>query len=179
MSKSLKKLWDIITTILVVALVLLAVLLSGVRFVGLTPYVVLSGSMEPVYHVGSLIYVKKAAPEEIVVGDPITFYMSDGDMVATHRVIEIMPDGSFRTKGDANDAADGAPVPVGSLIGRPVFTIPQLGYFSHWITHPPGKYVAAMAVVVLLVLIFAPGIIGAAAKADRRDAEKRAEREEA
>jgi signal peptidase len=45
----LKRLWNIVTTVLVAAVVLLAVLLVGVRLVGLTPFVVLSGSMEPTY----------------------------------------------------------------------------------------------------------------------------------
>lgn len=48
----LKRLWNIVTTVLVAAVVLLAVLLVGVRLVGLTPFVVLSGSMEPTYPTG-------------------------------------------------------------------------------------------------------------------------------
>ena len=55
----MKKLWNMITTVLVALVVILAILLVGVRVIGLTPYVVLSGSMEPTYHTGSLIYVKK------------------------------------------------------------------------------------------------------------------------
>ena len=39
------KLWNIVTTVLVTAAVLLALALAGVRLVGLTPYVVLSGSI--------------------------------------------------------------------------------------------------------------------------------------
>ena len=56
--KAVKKIWDWISGILVAVVVLLAIALVGVRVVGLQPYVVLSGSMEPAYHVGSLIYVK-------------------------------------------------------------------------------------------------------------------------
>ena len=58
----LKKLWNALTTLIVIAIVILAILLAGVRLVGLTPYVVLSGSMEPNYHTGSLIYDKKVDP---------------------------------------------------------------------------------------------------------------------
>ena len=47
MPKALKKAWDIITTILVIAVVVFVILLAGVRLVGLKPYAVLSGSMEP------------------------------------------------------------------------------------------------------------------------------------
>ena len=63
--KALKTVWNAITTVLVALVVVLAILLVGVRVVGLTPYVVLSGSMEPTYHTGSLIYVKKVDPVTI------------------------------------------------------------------------------------------------------------------
>ena len=84
--KALKTVWNVITTVLVALVVVLAILLVGVRVVGLTPYVVLSGSMEPTYHTGSLIYVKKVDPFTIESGTPITFMM-DEDTIATHRVV--------------------------------------------------------------------------------------------
>ena len=61
----LKRIWNVVSTVLVAAVVLLAVLLVGARLLGLQVYTVLSGSMEPTYHVGSLIYVKKTSPEDI------------------------------------------------------------------------------------------------------------------
>ena len=64
--KALKTLWNAVTTVLVSLVVILAILLVGVRVVGLTPYVVLSGSMEPTYHTGSLIYVKKVDPKAFI-----------------------------------------------------------------------------------------------------------------
>ena len=57
MSKTVKKIWNWFTTVLVTAAVLLAVALVGIRIVGFQVFTVLSGSMEPTYHVGSLIYV--------------------------------------------------------------------------------------------------------------------------
>ena len=87
--KVLRKLWSVITTLLVAVMVILAVLLVGVRVVGLTPYAVLSGSMEPTYHVGALIYVKDVAPADITVGMPITFVVNEDLLLATHRVVDI------------------------------------------------------------------------------------------
>ena len=87
--KVLRKLWSVITTLLVAVVVILAVLLVGVRVVGLTPYAVLSGSMEPTYHVGALIYVKDVAPADITVGMPITFVVNEDLLLATHRVVDI------------------------------------------------------------------------------------------
>lgn len=59
MSKTVKKIWNTVTSVLVAVVVILALLLVGARVVGLQVFTVLSGSMEPTYHVGSLIYVKK------------------------------------------------------------------------------------------------------------------------
>ena len=87
--RAIKKIWNFFNTLLVTAVVLLAIALVGVRLVGLTPYAVLSGSMEPTYHVGSLIYVKDIAPEEIEVGMPLTFIVNEDLLIATHRVVDI------------------------------------------------------------------------------------------
>lgn len=177
--KALAKLWNIVSTILVVLIVILAILLGGVRLVGLRPFAVLSGSMEPAYHVGSLIYVKACDPADVEVGDPITFVLDEDLNVATHRVIEIDAENQhFYTKGDANNAPDGAPVYFKNLIGRPVFTIPYLGYFSNWITTPPGMYVALAAAGVFIILLFLPDVLKKADEADKRAAEKKKQKEQ-
>lgn len=137
----------------------------GARVVGLKVYTVLSGSMEPAYHVGALIYVKSVDPEALEAGDVITF-MLDEDTIATHRIVEVVPDEEdasvlrFRTKGDANDAEDGGLVHYKNVIGTPVFTIPKLGYLANYIQHPPGTYVAISAGAILLVLVFIPDLFG-------------------
>ena len=79
-----KKIWNAVSTVLVVIAVALAIALAGVRLVGLRVYSVLSGSMEPNYHTGSLIYVKKVDTSQLKAGDVITF-MLDEDTVGTMR----------------------------------------------------------------------------------------------
>lgn len=129
-----------LSTALVAVVVLLAVLLVGIRVVGFTPYTVLSGSMEPTYHVGSVIYVKKVDPADLKVGDPVTFHLT-GNVIATHRIIEVHGAGTsnlgFRTKGDANEQADGI-TPASAIIGKAVFTVPYLGYISSFLQRPQG-----------------------------------------
>ena len=164
MSHSFKKIWNVVSTVLVALVVLLAVALVGVRLVGLNTYVVLSGSMEPTYHTGSLLYVKSVDPQDLQVGDPITFMLNE-DTVATHRIIEILPDQEdssvlrFRTQGDANDAPDGTPVHYKNVIGKPVFSVPYLGYFANFVQNPPGLYFAIGFAVVLVLLVFLPDLL--------------------
>ena len=161
--KILLKVWNIITTVLVVAVVVLALLLAGPRLVGMDVFTVLSGSMEPAYHTGSLIYVKDVDPFEIEPGQVITFMLSE-DTVATHRVVGVVPDEDepgtirFRTKGDANNVEDGSLVHYKNIIGTPVFTIPQLGYLANYIQNPPGMYLAISAGAILLMMVFIPDL---------------------
>ena len=173
MNKSLKKIWNVISSILVALVVILALLLVGARVIGLQVFTVLSGSMEPTYHTGSLIYVKKVDPYTIEEGQPITF-MLDEDTIATHRVVGIVPDEEdptvirFRTKGDANDAEDGSLVHYKNVIGMPIFSIPYLGYVADYIQHPPGMYIAISAGAVLLLLVFLPDIFADDGKDEKK-----------
>lgn len=182
LSKKLKRLWDTVTTLIVVIAVIFALLLVGVRLFGIQVYSVVSGSMEPEYPVGSLIYVKKATPNEVKVGDVITFVISDGTP-ATHRVIEIDNDAQlFYTQGDANFKIDettgdkiyveDAPVHFNNLIGKPVFKIPLLGYAAYYIQHPPGTYIAIAAGAVLLILVFLPDLFKKDTKKDESSSDE-------
>ena len=175
--KTIRKTWNIISTVLVSLVVLLALLLVGARVFGLQVFTVLSGSMEPTYHTGSLIYVKKVDPYTIQSGQVITF-MLDEDTIATHRVVAVVPDEEdasvirFRTKGDANESEDGGLVHYKNVIGTPVFTIPYLGYVASYIQHPPGMYVAIAAGAVLLMLTFLPDIFAPEEKSETESEEK-------
>ncbi len=163
MKKTMNRIRKWIIGIMMVVLILLAAALTGVRLLGLHPYAVLSGSMEPTYHAGSLIYVKMVDDKQLHVDDPIT-YMVMQDTVVTHRIVEVIPDPEdpdilrYRTKGDANSAADGNMVHCQNVIGRPVFSIPFLGYVSDYIQNPPGKYAAIGVSVLLILLVFLPDL---------------------
>ena len=165
-----KKAWDIASTVLVAIVVIFAVLLVGVRLFDIQVFSVISGSMEPDYPVGSLIYVKECDPSEVEVGEVITFVLSN-ETPATHRVIGIDKENEcFYTQGDANyDQAhfeatgekiytEDPPVYFKNLIGKPVFTIPVLGYVAYYIQHPPGMYIAIAAGAVMLILVFLPDL---------------------
>lgn len=171
MPNAVKKVWNITTTVIVVLVVVFAVLLIGVRLFGVQVYSVISGSMEPEYPVGSLIYVKEVEPTEIDVGDVIT-YVLPSETPSTHRVVRIDEENQlFYTKGDANKTEDGAPVHFKNLIGTPVFKIPYLGYVVYYIQHPPGMYIAIAIGAVLLILVFLPDLFKKDKKKDEESPE--------
>lgn len=160
MKEILKKTWNVVSTALVALVVLCAIFLMGSRLLGFRVFTIISGSMEPEYSVGDLIYVKSVDVNTIKVGDPITFILNEDLVVATHRVVEIDTEKKhFYTKGDANDTPDASPVHFNNVIGVPQFSIPKLGYVSDFVQHPPGMYIAIAVGAALVLLAFLPDIL--------------------
>lgn len=161
MQNKIKTIWNAATTVLVSLMVILSALLWGFRLLGYEVLVVQSGSMEPNYHVGSLVYVKPVDASELETGDVITFELGGG-VRGTHRIIEVLDDNgslSFRTKGDNNDDADFNPVLPEAIVGEVKFTIPYLGFLIAYIQQPPGAYVTISVVAVMLLLTILPDLI--------------------
>ena len=74
---------------------------------GFKTFVIVSKSMEPTIMTGDAIVVKEVNPEDLKVGDIISF--RDGNSINTHRIVEIVSDNGkkrFRTKGDNNKNVD-------------------------------------------------------------------------
>lgn len=114
---------------------------------GVTPMVVLSGSMsgdaEDHIEVGDLVFINKADPDELKVGDIIAFM--DGKTTVTHRIIrvETVSDGDVQwiTKGDANNAEDSRPVTEDNLVGIFSFRIAKLGDVAMFLQQPVGMLI--------------------------------------
>ena len=103
---------------------------------------IVTGSMEPTYGKDSLILVKYRNPEEIEVGDVISFYSNDPTLegaVNTHRVVEIERDGgriTFTTRGDANNADDLYRTDSRAVIGVVIGSSLILGKLSRLVSNP-------------------------------------------
>ena len=117
---------SLIGTLMLLVVIAAALPLTVPNFMGYDVYNVVSGSMEPTIPIGSIIYVKDTDPADIKSGDIIAF--KSGDSVIMHRVKENkVVEGTFVTKGDANEAEDMNNVPYDVLIGIVVRHIPILG----------------------------------------------------
>lgn len=154
----LKKICGLLSGIILVVLALLAGVLIIPKVMGYEEMAVLTGSMEPEYPVGSLIYVKEKDLETLQVGDVITYRLS-GDTVVTHRIVEIDTEAqTVTTKGDANESNDGQPVAFESIIGKAEFKIPYLGFISMNIKTPKGIIAICGVLVAIILLTFIPEI---------------------
>lgn len=126
---------------------------------GITPMAVLSGSMsgdaEDHIEVGDLIFIGKAEPDELAVGDVIAFMQNK--TVVTHRIIGIETDENgkllFSTKGDANNAEDRNPVSEDDLVGVYMGRIPKVGDFALFLQKPLGM-ILFVGVPLLAFIIY-------------------------
>ncbi len=118
---------------------------------------VLSGSMEPEMHAGDVIVSTKVDPENIAVGDIITFRLNSDDdpnRFVTHRVIEITErDGylQFKTKGDANEDPDSGAIAESQVVGKVVFIIPYIGHIGNFARSILG-YIVFIVIPALLLI---------------------------
>lgn len=106
--------------------------------------VVLSGSMEPEFSKGDLIFVKET--ETYAENDIVVF--QTGNILIVHRIIAI--DGeTITTKGDSNNVAD-EPIPVSAVRGKVLFRIPFVGKIVGFLKTPIemiGMIAAAIALI--------------------------------
>lgn len=122
-------------------------------FMGYKPFIVLSGSMEPEILAGDLIVTKEIAPEDVQVGDVISFRV-DQDVVVSHRVTEIETEGglSFLTKGDANIGMDATEVLPEDLEGVYLWRFGGMGEFALFLQTPVGMLLFVVVPLGLFII---------------------------
>ncbi|MDO5133480.1 MAG: signal peptidase I [Eubacteriales bacterium] len=117
---------SLVGTLMLLAVILTALPLTVPQYMGYEIYDVVSGSMEPSIPIGSVIYVKPTDPLDVEKGDIIAY--RSGENIIMHRVvINRVVEGTFTTKGDANNVEDLFEVPYENLTGIVVRHIPVLG----------------------------------------------------
>jgi signal peptidase len=142
-----------------VGIVLVVLLMTMVVLAMLAPHfgwradTVLSGSMEPALPVGCVEVTRPVKPEDIKVGDIITFRSPTNGKLLSHRVaaVEERESYQFRTKGDANEDVDPSLVPAENVVGRVCFKVPHLGYVVEYLKSPLGFILLGLVGMALIV----------------------------
>ena len=108
-------------------------------------YIIISPSMVPSINVYDAIVIKREEPENLKVGDVITFLSSDTrylGLTITHRIVGIEKsttgDIYFRTKGDNNNTEDSSLVKGDDIYGKVILKIPKIGYIQLLLTNAIG-----------------------------------------
>jgi len=136
---------------LVYILIILYALVCAPMIFGYKPLVVLTGSMEPVLKVGSVVYYTKVSTNELKAGDIITFTEKDGTIVS-HRIDKVN-EKTFTTKGDANNTIDANEVEFENVLGKDTnFSIPFIGYYIKFMND--HLLMVGIPIGIILVLEF-------------------------
>lgn len=152
-----KKIIRIITTP-VVALILLLAIYTGyfkfikksnnISFFGYKQYIVMTGSMQPSYNIGDLIFEKEIAKEDIKLNDVITYSLENGQDTVTHRVIDIIEENGetyYQFKGDNNNSPDPDLVTYEQIQGKVIYKIDRLGSLI-------AEFVSGTGVILILII---------------------------
>lgn len=117
---------------------------------GLNFIVVAGGSMEPTIPFGSLAVMRDADPRSLAVGDVIAYPSpSNGNIMVTHRITGVSPEGEFITRGDANPRDDNWTVAPSTVQHEYLFAIPKVGSVVTWLGTPTG----------FLAIVLIPGVV--------------------
>lgn len=147
---------------LVAALVALLVFVAlAPRLLGWHFVVVAGGSMEPTVRLGSLAVMQDVDATTIKAGDVIEFEdPAQPGRIVTHRVTRVSDDGKLlTTKGDANGVEDVAPVPLGAVKARYMFSVPAAGRLIRWMGTRSG-YISVILVPGLGIIALEVWSIG-------------------
>jgi len=121
--------------------------------IGIEPYVVETGSMEPAIKRGSLSFINKHVSYESIKENDVIAYTAPTGSKVTHRAIKITDDG-IETQGDKNNNSDGISTTKGNYIGKNIFSIPKLGYVVKIIQTTRGRVILITVIIVILVAGF-------------------------
>lgn len=159
----MKKRAEYISLTLAIAVIMTAILTYLAPHFGWRVDLVCSGSMDPELKVGTLLVTRPVEPEEILVGDIITFSpkgITLGENMVSHRVIGIEEASPlyFRTKGDANDNPDPFMVPTRNLLGRISFKIHYVGYIASFLQTTWGFLLGLVVPGLIIITIYITSI---------------------
>lgn len=165
---SLKTIGNFLSAFITAIALIVAVIFVVVKLLGWSMFSIDSGSMSPQYPVNTVVIVQSIEPEEVRVGDVITYVLNEDGVLVTHRVAGIdSVNRTFATKGDANNSEDAIPVLWDNMVGKVCLGIPALGKPMRFLTAEENRPVVITVIAALFVFSFVWDMI------ERKNAKKR------
>lgn len=131
-------------------IVLVCVILTIFYFKGITPTVVLTGSMSPKIPTGSVCFIDTKYPySKLKVNDIIVYKFQKNQVI--HRVIRVTDEG-LETKGDANNFSDRISTTEKNYYGKYLFSIAGLGYYTVKMQNDGAKAIFIVVLISIFVL---------------------------
>lgn len=116
---------------------------------GWSPTVITSGSMRPSIEIGDVLVAGPVEADRLVPGSVIVFDNPAGSGFVSHRLVEVLPTGDYRTWGDANESADSTPVAPDHVRGIGRLVVPLIGRPIAWAAAGQTASVLLGALVLL------------------------------
>ena len=152
MDKFIKVIKVLINTLMTLILIIGTAFII-LYFVGIEPFVVESGSMQPTIQAGSVSFINKNIKyNNIKENDVIAFKSTNGAKV-THRVIKITKQG-FETKGDSNNKSDGISTTQSNYMGKNILSVPKLGNVVKFMQTTKGRIILISIIIEILLAGF-------------------------
>ncbi|XP_076294466.1 signal peptidase complex catalytic subunit SEC11 homolog C twr [Lasioglossum baleicum] len=127
--------------------------------------VVLSGSMEPAFHRGDLLFLTNYHDEPVRVGEIVVFKVEGRDIPIVHRILKLHEKGdqnntiTFLTKGDNNSVDDRGLYAAGQLwltnkdvVGKAKGFLPYVGMITIYMNEYPKFKCAVLAFLGMYIL---------------------------
>ena len=174
--KMISKILKIASYCLFGLIIAMSVFVVSLRFLGESTsifgysfYYVLTESMEPEIMAGEIIVGEEIEPENLKVGDVVTYMGREGallDKVITHKII-LIEDGIITTQGVANITPD-PPIEASQIMSKYVTTVPLAGKLFSLINSRFG-FIAFIAIPLGLLIVNEVSIIVKAFKEDKEE----------
>lgn len=184
------KILSIIFNLILVLMILVAAIFVVDRFYNRVTFIfdhsviiIATGSMEPAIPARSCILISRVAPEDVRVGDIITFYSDDPAIAGslnTHRVHSVISsiDGiEYQTKGDNNPLPDAYHARAERLVGKHVRNLPLLSFVARIILSPYGYVVVILFLSLYMAAVLIPSARRKRAAAKEAEIERRVAQE--
>jgi signal peptidase I len=147
--------------ILFLGLVVIWISFAPVKIGGQVSYVMVNGiSMEPGYHTGDLVLVRKAHTYQV--GDVVTYRDAEMGSYVIHRIIGI-EQGLFVLKGDNNSWIDSSHPTHAEIAGKQWIHVAKLGRVAQWLRQPINLFLT----IVLLGGVFMTSMISKPSKSQK------------
>lgn len=164
----IKRVIDAIEWVLVLAAAGLAIYVmvnasqgKAVKFFGNSLLHIVTGSMEPTVTTGDYIYIKDVEISDLKVGDIVAYYSEDPEIkgkLVLHRIVNINPDGTYQTMGDANPIPDRIPVRADQIAGRYAGRAGLFNWFASFVS-PQKLLLLAVVIPLFLLSIYEAGTV--------------------
>ncbi len=146
MMNIIQKVFDLICIVIFLAVSLLSIL----YIIGIKPFIMITGSMEPTIPVGSICFIDTKYSYQLLEKEDIIMYQAVNQKII-HRIVE-KRDGIYKTKGDAKEKIDVVDITPSIYLGKYIFSIKKVGFLTSRIDNSKEKIIFLVVIISIYII---------------------------